>query len=138
MKGILHPDDARKAVDHGVAGVIVSNHGDRQLDPRQSRCSMPCPRSLTRSETRQTVLFDSGIRRGGDGVNAIALGRTVRAARRALFFGLAANGEQGVRDDRNLEFRRSRSDSRFLRVFFIHRPWPGEPGGNLVCPVGFL
>jgi lactate 2-monooxygenase len=97
VKGVLHPDDARRAVDKGAAGVIVSNHGGRQLD-----YAVPALESLPRVAEavgdRASVLFDSGIRRGADVFKAVALGARCVLLGRPYAFGLAVGGEQGVRD----------------------------------------
>jgi lactate 2-monooxygenase len=97
VKGILHPDDARKAVDHGVAGVIVSNHGGRQLDGAVAALEA-LPDVVDAVGERTTVLFDSGIRRGADVIKAIALGAKCVLLGRPYCFGLAVNGELGVRE----------------------------------------
>jgi lactate 2-monooxygenase len=97
LKGILHPDDARKAVDHGAAGVIVSNHGGRQLDGAIAALDA-LPGVVDAVGGRTTVLFDSGIRRGADVLKAMALGARGVLLGRPYCFGLAVNGEQGVRD----------------------------------------
>ena len=73
VKGILHPDDARRAVDAGATGVIVSNHGGRQLDGAIAALDA-LPRVVEAVGERTSVLFDSGIRRGADVIKAIALG----------------------------------------------------------------
>ncbi len=65
LKGLLDPDDARKAVEHGAAGVIVSNHGGRQLDGAIAALDA-LPRVVEAIGEQSTVLFDSGIRRGND------------------------------------------------------------------------
>ena len=97
VKGVLHPDDARKAVDHGASGVIVSNHGGRQLDGAIAALDA-LPRVVDAVGDRTTVLFDSGIRRGSDILKAIALGARSVLLGRPYAFGLAVAGEQGVRD----------------------------------------
>jgi lactate 2-monooxygenase len=97
VKGILHPDDARKAVDAGVAGVIVSNHGGRQLDGAIAALDA-LPHVVDAVGDRTTVLFDSGIRRGADVIKAIALGAKCVLLGRPYCFGLAVHGERGVRD----------------------------------------
>ena len=97
MKGVLHPDDARRAVDHGAAGVIVSNHGGRQLDGAIAALDA-LPRVVDAVGDRTTVLFDSGIRRGSDVFKALALGARCVLLGRPYGFGLAVAGEQGVRD----------------------------------------
>jgi len=97
VKGILHPDDARRAVDAGAAGVIVSNHGGRQLDGAVAALDA-LPRVVDAVGDRTAVLFDSGIRRGADVIKAIALGARSVLVGRPYCFGLAVNGEQGVRE----------------------------------------
>jgi isopentenyl diphosphate isomerase/L-lactate dehydrogenase-like FMN-dependent dehydrogenase len=97
VKGILHPDDARRAVDAGAAGVIVSNHGGRQLDGAIAALDA-LPRVVDAVGDRTAVLFDSGIRRGSDVIKAIALGARCVLVGRPYCLGLAVNGEEGVRD----------------------------------------
>jgi isopentenyl diphosphate isomerase/L-lactate dehydrogenase-like FMN-dependent dehydrogenase len=97
LKGILDPDDARKAVDHGAAGLIVSNHGGRQLDGAIAALDA-LPRVVRTVADRAVVLFDSGIRRGADVVKALALGARCVLLGRPYCYGLAVRGEQGVRD----------------------------------------
>ena len=97
LKGVLHPDDARKAVDHGVVGLIVSNHGGRQLDGAIAALDALAD-VVDAVGDKTTVLFDSGIRRGADVFKAMALGAKCVLLGRPYCFGLAVNGEQGVRD----------------------------------------
>jgi lactate 2-monooxygenase len=97
VKGLLDPDDARKAVDHGAAGVIVSNHGGRQLDGGIASLDA-LPRVVEAIGDRSTILFDSGIRRGADVFKALALGARCVLLGRPFCYGLAVGGEQGVRD----------------------------------------
>jgi isopentenyl diphosphate isomerase/L-lactate dehydrogenase-like FMN-dependent dehydrogenase len=97
LKGVLHPDDARKALDHGASGVIVSNHGGRQLDGAIPALAA-LPRVVDAVGDQMTVLFDSGIRRGADVVKAIALGARAVLLGRPYAYGLAVGGEQGVRE----------------------------------------
>jgi isopentenyl diphosphate isomerase/L-lactate dehydrogenase-like FMN-dependent dehydrogenase len=97
LKGVLHPDDARKAVEHGVDGVIVSNHGGRQLDGAVAALDA-LPSIAEAVGGRAAVLFDSGIRRGADIVKALALGAQAVLLGRPYCYGLAVNGEQGVYD----------------------------------------
>ena len=97
MKGVLHPDDARRAVDSGVAGMIVSNHGGRQLDGGLAALDA-LPGVVDAVGDRTTVLFDSGIRRGADVFKAVALGARAVLLGRPYAYGLAVGGEQGVRD----------------------------------------
>ena len=95
IKGILHPQDARLAVEHGVDAVIVSNHGGRQLDGAPSAISA-LPGIVEAVDGRAEVLMDGGIRRGSDVVKAMALGARGCLIGRAGLYGLAANGEGGV------------------------------------------
>jgi len=97
VKGVLDPDDARKAVDHGAAGVIVSNHGGRQLDGGIAALDA-LPRVAKAVGDVTAVLFDSGIRRGPDVFKAIALGARCVLLGRPYCFGLAIGGEKGVRE----------------------------------------
>jgi isopentenyl diphosphate isomerase/L-lactate dehydrogenase-like FMN-dependent dehydrogenase len=97
LKGLLHPDDARRAVQHGVAGVIVSNHGGRQVDGAvASLDALPAVADAVGNQT--TVLFDGGIRRGADVFKALALGARAVLLGRPYCWGLAVGGEQGVRE----------------------------------------
>ena len=95
IKGILHPQDAKLAVEHGVDAVIVSNHGGRQLDGAPSAISA-LPGIVEAVDGRAEVLMDGGIRRGSDVVKAMALGARGCLIGRAGLYGLAANGEGGV------------------------------------------
>ena len=95
IKGILHPQDAKLAVEHGVDAVIVSNHGGRQLDGAPSAISA-LPGIVAAIAGRAEVLMDGGIRRGRDVVKAMALGASGCLIGRAGLYGLAANGEGGV------------------------------------------
>jgi isopentenyl diphosphate isomerase/L-lactate dehydrogenase-like FMN-dependent dehydrogenase len=97
IKGVLHPDDARKAVDHGAAGVIVSNHGGRQVDGGIAALDA-LPGVVDAVGNQATVLFDSGIRRGSDILKAMALGARSVLLGRPYAYGLAVAGERGVRD----------------------------------------
>jgi isopentenyl diphosphate isomerase/L-lactate dehydrogenase-like FMN-dependent dehydrogenase len=95
VKGVCHPDDARAAIDAGCAGVIVSNHGGRQVD--RSRAAIACLPAVARAVgDRTTVLFDSGIRCGGDILIAMTLGARAVLVGRPYVYGLALAGESGV------------------------------------------
>ena len=97
LKGILHADDARRAIDAGMNGVIVSNHGGRQID--RSIASLDALPSVVRVvDGKLPVLFDSGIRTGADIAVALALGATAVCVGRPYAYGLAIAGEAGVRD----------------------------------------
>jgi isopentenyl diphosphate isomerase/L-lactate dehydrogenase-like FMN-dependent dehydrogenase len=97
LKGILHPDDARRAVDHGAAGVVVSNHGGRQVDGAVASLDA-LPAVVEAVAGRAAVLFDGGIRRGADVFKALALGAKAVLLGRPYLWGLAAGGEKGVRE----------------------------------------
>jgi L-lactate dehydrogenase (cytochrome) len=95
MKGILTEDDARRAIDAGCAGVIVSNHGGRQLDTCYPT-ARALPAVVRAVGGRVPVLVDGGIRRGADIVKAICMGAAAVLVGRAYAYGLAAAGEGGV------------------------------------------
>jgi len=95
LKGILHPEDARQALDAGVAGLIVSNHGGRQVDGAVPALDV-LPRIVETVQGRAEVLFDSGIRRGADVIKALALGARGVLVARPWCYALALNGENGV------------------------------------------
>lgn len=97
LKGILHPDDARKAVELGMAGVIVSNHGGRQLDGAIAALDA-LPGVVDAVAGKLPVLFDSGIRRGSDVIKAIALGAKAVLVARPYAYGLALEGSAGVQE----------------------------------------
>jgi lactate 2-monooxygenase len=97
LKGVLHPDDARRAVEHGAAGVIVSNHGGRQVDGAVASLDA-LPAVVEAVAGRAAVLFDGGIRRGADVFKALALGARAVLLGRPYCWGLAVGGEQGVRE----------------------------------------
>lgn len=97
LKGILSADDARKALDQGMDGIIVSNHGGRQLDGAIAALDA-LPGVVDAVGEKISVLFDSGIRRGADILKALALGARAVLLGRPYCYGLSINGEQGVRD----------------------------------------
>jgi isopentenyl diphosphate isomerase/L-lactate dehydrogenase-like FMN-dependent dehydrogenase len=92
---VLHPDEARTAVEHGVDGVIVSNHGGRQLDTAQSAIRA-LPAVVEAVAGRIPVLLDGGVRRGSHVVKAVALGATACTIGRPHLWGLAVAGQAGV------------------------------------------
>ncbi len=96
LKGILHPEDALLAIDYGAAGVIVSNHGARQLDTVPATIEA-LPSIVEAVDGKIEVLVDGGIRRGTDVFKAIALGAKAVGVGRPIIWGLAVDGEQGAK-----------------------------------------
>jgi 4-hydroxymandelate oxidase len=107
LKGVLHPEDARIAVAHGVDGLLLSNHGGRQLDTVPATIDL-LPEHVAAVGGRVPILLDGGVRRGTDIVKALALGATAVGVGRPIVWGLAAGGESGVR--RVLELLREELD----------------------------
>ncbi len=97
LKGVLHPDDARLALEHGVDGLVVSNHGGRQIDGAVASLDA-LPGIVAVVQGRIPVLLDSGVRGGADVFKAIALGATAVLLGRPYVYGLAIAGEAGVRE----------------------------------------
>jgi lactate 2-monooxygenase len=96
LKGILHPEDAKLAVEHGVDGLVVSNHGGRQVDGAIAAIDA-LPDVVDAVEGKIPVLMDSGIRRGSDILKALALGAKAVLVGRPYMYGLALAGEEGVK-----------------------------------------
>lgn len=96
VKGVLSGDDARLAADHGAAGVVVSNHGGRQLDTVLAGAEA-LPAIVDAVGDRIEVLVDGGVRRGTDVLKALALGACAVMVGRPLIWGLAVGGEAGAR-----------------------------------------
>src|SRR5712671_4278987 len=94
LKGIMHPDDAEKAVALGVDGIIVSNHGGRQIEALPAAIDA-LPAVVARVAGRATVMMDSGIRSGADVARALALGAQATFAGKAFLWGLGALGRRG-------------------------------------------
>ena len=95
LKGILHPAEARQAIAAGVDGIVVSNHGGRQLDAAPASLQA-LPGVLEAVRGNAPVLIDGGIRRGTDVVKAIALGARACLIARPHLWGLATAGQEGV------------------------------------------
>lgn len=97
VKGVLHPDDARRAVQAGASGVVVSNHGGRQVDSSiASLDALPAVREAVGADT--VVVLDSGVRTGADVLKALALGADAVGIGRPWVYGLALAGRDGVRE----------------------------------------
>ena len=110
IKGIIHPDDAREAARHGVQGIVVSNHGGRQLDTCQSAIdALPAIfDAISNSNSQMDVYVDGGVRRGTDILKAVALGAKAVLVGRPVLWGLAVDGAQGAQNVLNIlkqEFR---------------------------------
>jgi L-lactate dehydrogenase (cytochrome) len=95
VKGVMTPQDAGRAVDEGADGIVISNHGGRQLDCVAGTLRV-LPGIAEAVKGRTTILLDSGIRRGGDIAKALCLGADGVLLGRAYAYGLAAAGDAGV------------------------------------------
>ncbi|KAJ0352833.1 hypothetical protein KNSL1_002413 [Colletotrichum chrysophilum] len=95
VKGIMSPEDARLAVDYGVDGIVVSNHGGRQLDCVPATLEL-LPQIAEAVAGKIPVILDGGVRRGSDVFKAIALGADFVLVGRPVLWGLAYDGENGV------------------------------------------
>ncbi|CAB4903299.1 unannotated protein [freshwater metagenome] len=133
IKGVTHPEDARRAVDAGASAISVSNHGGNNLDgtPATIR-ALPAVVEAVGDEIE--VLLDGGVRRGSDVVKALALGAKAVMLGRATLWGLAANGETGVNNV--LEIMRAGIDETLvgLGIVSIHDLTPEA----VVVPDGFV
>ncbi len=96
LKGVLHPDDARRGIDAGVEGILVSNHGGRQIDGEIAAFEA-LPDIVSAVAGRADVLLDSGVRTGSDVLKAVALGASAVLIGRPYIYGLGLGGEAGVR-----------------------------------------
>ena len=129
IKGIVNPEDAKLAVELGVDGIVISNHGGRQLDftPPTIEVLAEIAQAV---DGRAEIILDSGLRRGTDVIKALALGATAVMIGRPYLYALAAGGEAGV--DRMFELLRSEINRDMallgctkisdLTPDFIHRP----------------
>ena len=97
LKGILHPADAAAAIEHGMDGIVVSNHGGRQVDGAVGTMDV-LPGIVEAVEGRIPVVLDSGVRSGADVFRALALGATAVGLGRPYVWGLAVGGADGVRE----------------------------------------
>jgi L-lactate dehydrogenase (cytochrome) len=131
IKGILHPDDAIDAVNHGADAIIVSNHGGRQLDGAPSTISV-LPRIVDAVNGRCEIYLDSGVRSGHDMLKAVSLGAKAVFIGRPMLYGLGVAGEAGV--TRIIDIIRAEADSALglmgetdvttLGLHNIHQPDP--------------
>jgi isopentenyl diphosphate isomerase/L-lactate dehydrogenase-like FMN-dependent dehydrogenase len=126
VKGVLRGDDAELAVEHGAAGVVVSNHGGRQLDGAMATVEA-LPEVAEAVGGRCEIIVDGGVRRGGDVLVALALGATAVQVGRPALWGLAAGGEAGAR--RVLELLREELD---LGLALLGCRSPAEVGRDRV------
>jgi (S)-mandelate dehydrogenase len=113
VKGILSPEDARAAVQHGADGIVVSNHGGRALDSAIATIDA-LPGIVDAVGRHTTILLDSGIRRGSDIVKAVALGAKAVLVGRSTLYGTAVAGEEGA--SKALEILRSEFDKNMAYV----------------------
>jgi isopentenyl diphosphate isomerase/L-lactate dehydrogenase-like FMN-dependent dehydrogenase len=128
LKGVQTGEDAALAVEHGAAGVVVSNHGGRQLD-RVAATLEILPEVVEAVAGRCEVLVDGGVRRGTDVITALALGARAVLAGRAPLWGLAVDGERGAL--RVLEILRSETE---LALTLLGCPSPAEVRSEHVGP----
>lgn len=101
IKGLVHPEDALRALEHGASGIIVSNHGGRQLDTSLASIEA-LPEIVNAIAGRIEILIDGGVRRGTDVLKAIAHGAKAVSIGRPVLWGLAVEGESGVKNILNL------------------------------------
>ena len=114
LKGILHPDDARMAREHGIDGVVVSNHGGRQIDGEIAALDA-LPAVVDAVGDELAVVLDSGVRSGADVAKALALGADAVAIGRPYLWGLALGGEAGRARGAARRAGRARPDDRAQR-----------------------
>jgi isopentenyl diphosphate isomerase/L-lactate dehydrogenase-like FMN-dependent dehydrogenase len=131
VKGVMNPEDAVLAADHGADAIVVSNHGGRQLDGVPASIEV-LPAIAAAVGSRLEVLLDSGVRRGSDIVKARALGARACLIGRPWLYGLAADGERGV--DTALELLRSELD-RTLALVGV--PRFDDVGSGVLFDAGF-
>ncbi len=129
VKGILNAEDAEKAIEHGAAGVVVSNHGGRQLDTAPASVDV-LAEIAEKVDSRVDIIMDGGVRRGTDVLKALALGAKAVAIGRPILWGLAADGQAGV--ERVLDMLRSEID---LSLALCGATSPSEIDRSLIIKV---
>jgi isopentenyl diphosphate isomerase/L-lactate dehydrogenase-like FMN-dependent dehydrogenase len=136
IKGLLHPDDARRAVSLGTDGIIVSNHGGRQLDHAVS--SIRALEQIVEAVGSDAEVFvDGGIRRGSDIFKALALGARACLAGRPFVYGLGAGGEAGARRAATIlteELRATMGLAGCRSVAVLDRSWVRHRGTTIAAP----
>ncbi|MDB5592063.1 alpha-hydroxy acid oxidase [Enterovirga sp.] len=141
IKGILHPEDARLAREHGCDGVIVSNHGGRQLD--HSVSALRVLPAIARDAGEMTVMLDGGIRRGTDVLKALALGASFVFVGRPFLYAAAVAGEAGARHaaailseevDRDMALVGARSLAELGPDLIMRRDAVCNPGERALSP----
>jgi isopentenyl diphosphate isomerase/L-lactate dehydrogenase-like FMN-dependent dehydrogenase len=130
IKGIMTAEDARRAVAEGIEGIIVSNHGGRQLDSLPSAIEV-LPEIVDAVGGRAEIVLDGGVRRGTDVVKALALGARACMIGRPMLYGLAAGGQPGV--ERAIEILQNEIDR---TLALIGRPSLANLDRSAVRPVG--
>ena len=131
IKGIMRADDAEEAIEHGVDGIVVSNHGGRNMDSAPAPIQV-LPEIVKAVDGRMAIIVDSGIRRGSDIVKCIALGADMVLAGRATLYGTAAGGEAGAAKAIEIlkgEMKRTMAYIGTQRISNITRDviWEGSP-----------
>ncbi|WP_406640833.1 alpha-hydroxy acid oxidase [Amycolatopsis sp. WGS_07] len=126
LKGVVHPEDARRAVEAGIDGIFVSNHGGRQLDGEISSLAA-LPEIASVVDGQVPLILDGGVRSGADVVKALALGADAVGVGRPVLWGLAAAGQEGVAEV--LERLREETDT---ALALCGARTPGELTADLV------
>ena len=121
LKGICHPDDARRALDAGADGIYVSNHGGRQANGGLP--ALDCLPGVVEAAAGRPVLFDSGVRSGADIIKALALGATAVGIGRPYAYGLALGGARGIEH----VLRTLLAEADLIMAVDGYPPWPTSP-----------
>ena len=132
VKGICHPDDARRAKDGGVDGIYCSNHGGRQANGGLP--ALDCLPPVVEAADGLPVLFDSGVRSGADVIKALAMGATAVGVGRPYAFGLALGGVDGIVHVAAHDARRSGLGHGRRRISDTQRSHPGNTSARRLSP----